>query len=263
MSKEVSKLPSESSIAAAKNRGDFHSSDSPARDNRSSCRHATPEKQGKPETRGSSTIAAALLAGTEDGVALLLLHGERQSKLFMCAVSCPALFPGKIRRREERGGFGRLEESSEWKSLGLWGSQKWNQVNFEAFELEAGDGDIKARRPEEEHSGKTMMYWGCWDSDGKDWYRTNCVGEEGDWLSDFVEEVIHNPDALLCYEWSSGDVWVRRILSLHLRKWESCFADGIDWEYLVAEISNPRSSMESPSSYQQMNGNGGLAEGLS
>nr|GLL44486.1 hypothetical protein Itr_chr13CG11010 [Ipomoea trifida] len=62
--KEVSKLPSESSIAAAKNRGDFHGSNSPARDGRSNCRRATLEKQGKPETRGSSTIAVALLAGT-------------------------------------------------------------------------------------------------------------------------------------------------------------------------------------------------------
>nr|GMD96821.1 hypothetical protein Iba_chr15bCG8470 [Ipomoea batatas] len=38
--------------------------------------------------------------------------------------------------------------------------------------------------------GKIMMYWGCWGSDGRDWYRTNCVGEEGDWPSDFLKKVI-------------------------------------------------------------------------
>nr|GMD85753.1 hypothetical protein Iba_chr14aCG27400 [Ipomoea batatas] len=43
-------------ICRVKNREGFHGSDSPARDDRSSCRRPTPEKQGKPETRGSSLL---------------------------------------------------------------------------------------------------------------------------------------------------------------------------------------------------------------
>nr|GLL35762.1 hypothetical protein Itr_chr09CG14520 [Ipomoea trifida] len=67
-------------ICRVKNREGFHGSDSLARDDRSRCRRPTPEKQGKPETRGSSTIATALLVGTKGGVSLLLLHRERQRR---------------------------------------------------------------------------------------------------------------------------------------------------------------------------------------